>query len=722
MAILSKIRERSLALIAVIGLALFAFVLDPSTISDFFNSSKVNEVGQVNGEAISRQEFAEAVDSYKTRNNNNRLTEMQVANAVWDGLLREKIFTKQLEDAGITIGETDIWQNIISAPSVANNPQFLNEAGLFDENKFKLFLKNAQESQDQSAWLAWKGYMDQLGANLKNQTYTNLINAALGASLKEGEFQHKEDNTLISGDFVYIPYASVPDSLINISKSDIEAYVKNHPSEFKVEASRDISYVKFSIIATDKDQEDIKNEVASFLEDKKEYSKVTKTEIVIPGLKNATDYETFFQENNSDLAFSETYFMDYQLPEEVAKEAFNMKVNDTFGPYTAGNFSKISKITEIVQRPDSVKSSHIIIPFVGAQAANPNTTKTEEQAKKSADSIYRLVRSNKVKFTEIADEINVDGTKGRGGDIGWVTQNQAFSPVFDKDFADFIYGNKKGKVGVVKTKFGYHVIRVDDQTKNVKSLKLVTFGRQIEASQNTEDAVFQEAEKFALEISNGDKDFTAIAQEKKYTPRSGVGLRVLGENVPGLPGTNRQIITWSYEKDTKVGDFKRFDVDKGYVVAILTGKTKAGLLSAARANSRVRPILVNRRKAKILQDKMNGASLNDIAVANNVTVRKVTDVALKSPSITGVGNEPKVVGAMYYAKENQLYNRVEGDKGVFAFVVTKKEAPTALPNYESTRQRISETRKNQGYNLMYNALKKASNVEDNRGVFYGVQQ
>ena len=55
MAILSKIRDRSIALIAVIGLALFAFVLDPSTLTYFFDSSKINEVGEVDGESISRQ-------------------------------------------------------------------------------------------------------------------------------------------------------------------------------------------------------------------------------------------------------------------------------------------------------------------------------------------------------------------------------------------------------------------------------------------------------------------------------------------------------------------------------------------------------------------------------------------------------------------------------------------------------------------------------------------
>ena len=52
MAILSRIREKSIFLIVVVGLALFAFVLDPSTLEDFFSSSKVNTVAVVDGEKI----------------------------------------------------------------------------------------------------------------------------------------------------------------------------------------------------------------------------------------------------------------------------------------------------------------------------------------------------------------------------------------------------------------------------------------------------------------------------------------------------------------------------------------------------------------------------------------------------------------------------------------------------------------------------------------------
>jgi len=146
----------------------------------------------------------------------------------------------------------------------------------------------------------------------------------------------------------------------------------------------------------------------------------------------------------------------------------------------------------------------------------------------------------------------------------------------------------------------------------------------------------------------------------------------MDDKVPGLPATQRPIVTWSFGRDTKVGDVQRFDVDKGYVVAILTGKTNKGLLSSSKAINRVRPILLNDKKAELIKEKMVGSSLNDIATANNVVIKKADNVSLKSPSIAGVGFEPKIVGAMQRAKENQFYNKVTGNRGVYAFVVNKK--------------------------------------------------
>ena len=217
MAILSKIRERSMFLIIIIGLALFAFVLDPSTLTDFFSASKVNEIGAVEGESISRQEYLNALEAYQQQTG-GRLSEMQAAKTVWNNLLRQKVYEYQLEQAGITMGENDLWNAIINTPSVKSNPQFQNELGMFDENLFKEFLADTKENNSEM-WKAWTNYMSQLGDGAKTNAYNNLVAAGLGASLKEGEKQYFIENTKIKAKYLYIPYGAIADSLVKIKKS-----------------------------------------------------------------------------------------------------------------------------------------------------------------------------------------------------------------------------------------------------------------------------------------------------------------------------------------------------------------------------------------------------------------------------------------------------------------------------------------------------------------------
>ena len=326
MAILSKIRERSMFLIIIIGLALFAFVLDPSTLGDFFNSSKVNEVGEVNGEVISTQEFAQALDQYKQQSGSS-VSEMQAAKAVWNNIIRKKIYKNQLSEAGITVGEQDVWNEVISTSSIQNNPQFQNEAGLFDELKFKQFLADTKEN-NKDMWAAWSNYMNQIKDNAETNTYNKLVTAGLGASLKEGEIDYLIENTKLSGQFVYVPYASIADSLVQIKKSEVASYIKDNESEFSVAALRDISYVQFNIMATSADEETIKQNVAGLIEDS-----VDRNNDATVGFKNSTDDKEFLAENSSDINLDLTFKFNASLNQTVANEIFSGNKGDVFGPY-----------------------------------------------------------------------------------------------------------------------------------------------------------------------------------------------------------------------------------------------------------------------------------------------------------------------------------------------------------------------------------------------------
>ncbi len=720
MAILSKIRDRSMFLILIVGLALFAFVLDPSSIQQFFSSSKVNSIGEVNGEDIDREEFARQVEAYRTQSG-GRASQMQAVNAVWSGMISEKIFEDQLEKAGIVIGEKDIWDAMTSLQEIQNSPLFKNEANLFDEEKLKEYIANMKddaESGNSQAWLNWLATEKNIKQNLQRQAYTSLVKAGLGASLKEGERDYLFKNTKMDVEFVFVPYSTIVDSLAYVSKQEIQKYLEDNSKRFKNEASRTLKYVKFDIVPSEADDAEAKKLVESYIEDREEYSNAAKATVKIAGLKNATNYENFLNDNRSDLAIDNGYKYKGQVLAEISDEVFNAPVGTVVGPYKQNGYYKISKVVETIQIPDSVKSSHIIIPYAGSTRST--SLKTKEQAKKTADSVFALVKNNKSKFTEIADEINSDGTKGKGGDIGWVRKDQAFSASFDSDFADFIYKNKVGSIDVVETAFGFHIIRVDDQTKANPAVKLVTFARLVEASEETENRIFEEAETLNANLSEG-KDIDEIATEMGYNVQMALNLKVLDEAIPSL-GLQRQMVTWAFENEREIGDSKRFDIDvagkRGYAVTVLSSKIEQdGIAISSDLLASIRPELVDKKKAALIKKKMTGSTLAEIATSSGIAVRNVSNLNLASPLISGVGNEPAVVGAMSTIKLNEVSDLVEGEKGVFAFKVIKRDAPVDLENYDSFRKNIVNQLQARGGQI-FNVLEETADIKDNRGKFF----
>ncbi|MDO9039524.1 MAG: SurA N-terminal domain-containing protein [Lutibacter sp.] len=720
MAILSKIRDRSMFLILIVGLALFAFVLDPSSIQQFFSSTKTNSIGEVNGENIDREEFARLVENYKSQSG-GRVTQMQAVNAVWNNLVGEKIFQSQLEQAGIVVGEKDIWDAMVALPEIQNSPLFQNEGGLFNEEKLKEYIANMKvdaEAGNSQAWLNWLETEKSIKQNLERMAYTTLVSAGLGASLKEGERDYLYQNTKMDGQFVYVPYSSISDDLAKVSKEEIQKYLEKNSKRFKSEASRSLEYVKFDIAPSEADDEYAKTEVMNFVNDREEFSNAANAKVQISGLKNATNYEAFLNDNKSDLGFDSGYYYKNQFPPAVADTIFKASVGDIVGPYKDNGYYKISKIVEFAQLPDSVKSSHILIPYAGA--VRSASIKTKEEAKKTADSIFALVKNDKTKYTEIADEVNTDGTKGKGGDIGWIRKDQAFSASFDKDFANYIYKNATGSIAVVETAFGFHVIRVDEQKKADRAVKMATYARLIDPSEATENTIFEKAETLTANLANGEK-LVDVAKKENYNVQSALNLKVLEENIPGLSG-QRQIVIWAFAKERELGDSKRFDIDvdgkRSYVVVVLKGKSeKDGLVVNSEILSKIQPELINKKKSALINAKIKGTTLEEIAKNTSTTVSPALSVTLASPLLTGVGNEPAVVGAMSTIKLNEVSKPIDGNMGVFVVKVDKRDTPIKLDNYDTFRNKIIDNLKGRSF-MLFQVLEETAEIKDFRGQFY----
>ncbi len=712
MAVLSKIRERSLFLIIIIALALFSFVLSGLFDGNLFNKIP-SEIGEVNGEPISREDFSQQIEFFRSTSN-GRASNSQNINNAWDNLVREKVYETQLKKSGVVVGERDIWDALVNQIKTQGSPQFLNEAGLFDEEKLKEYIATIQENssedaQGKAAWLNWLNYEKRLKNNIEQTTYNSLIRAGLNSTLAEGESNYYFQNTNVDLQYVYVPFSTISDSLVTITDDEIKSYVKKHSKDYTVEESRDIQYVVFDIKPSLDDEVEIKNELDLIINDRDEFSNAAKTTIKIIGFKNSQNMIEFYSENGSDTPFDSGFYTKNSFPKgAIATDTlFNADINEVFGPFKENGFYKLSKITEVKQLPDSVKASHILIPFLGTASSDPSVDQSEEDAKKVADSILSVIKADKSKFSEIAIELSSDKVSGaKGGDLDWFTYNRMIP-----EFRDYVFENKVNDIDIIKSQFGFHIIRIDGQKNIQKNIQVAIFSRKIEASEKTENALFEKAETFSSDLSSG-KDITELSKENNLAVKNAT-LEIFDDNISQL-GSQRQIVRWVFEDNAEINDIKRFDTDKGYAVVLLSKKNKAGLSIKGK---NVRSIILKQKKAAFIKERSTGETLEEIAGQNNTTVNSSLAISYSSPVFAGQGRLTDIAGVVTYIDEDSLTKNIVGKNGVAFANISKKYLPTELDNYNSNKKSIQ--RELQGRNFqIFEAIKDNSEIIDHRAMFY----
>ncbi|MDD5567569.1 MAG: peptidylprolyl isomerase, partial [Patescibacteria group bacterium] len=88
-----------------------------------------------------------------------------------------------------------------------------------------------------------------------------------------------------------------------------------------------------------------------------------------------------------------------------------------------------------------------------------------QAAKQKIEEAYAKITKENKTFEEVADQYNEDQATGEGGDLGFVSRTD-----LDQVFADAAFSLEEGKVSeIVHTRYGYHIIKVDEKIKGVDS-------------------------------------------------------------------------------------------------------------------------------------------------------------------------------------------------------------------------------------------------------------
>ncbi len=702
MAILGKIRERSIILIFIIGMALLAFVF--TGVFDG-NSTQSQEPVLIVGDAeVGIDEFSRQVDFAER---SYRMTSMQAVNFAFEQSANAKVYEQTFEDLGLEVGKNHIELFLKSDPNFSSDPQFVDENGAFDPQRFTDFILDLRQNNPQG-FEQWKAQEGSIKNNIKVDNYQDMVNAGINATSFEAQQEYALQNDLVDIEYVRITLTTVADSLFTVTDKDIEAYINDNSTKYEQDASRSVRYVQFDVVATPEDKLLIENELRILLSDRSIFNEVSKQEEIIPSLANVSDTAiASYVSEYSEVPYSDTFVSETELSGNYASTLFKLSKGAVFGPYEDNGYSNLTKMVA-KKKNGKAKARHILVAFEGAARAQQSITRTKAQARKEAYALLRKARRGS-DFTQLARE-NSDGPSGpNGGDLPEFTKEEMVAP-----FSDFVFRNRKGAKGVVETEFGYHVIEVLDK-KDV--VKLVTISKKLIPSDATANRVYTAASQFEFDLK--ETDFEDLAKQKNLDVSEVNDLKILDESFPGL-GNQRQVVQWAFEEDRKVSDAKRFSYNTdSFLIVQVTSSKAEGLASATDVADTVTPLVLNeKKKAYIVDEIKDYTSLEEVANQFGQTPSNAKAMNRFTAMLAGASKEPKVIGAAFGMPSGAISEPIAGNTGVYVVKAIATTPAEALPSYAGYKSSLLSNAKQNAQQELTAALKTTYTITDNRQLYY----
>jgi peptidyl-prolyl cis-trans isomerase D len=707
MAVLEKIRNRSGLLFIIIGLALLAFIL-----TDFVSGSgilfgKNMNVGEINGNEITAQEFSEKLaqyeENYKNANGTSSIDEStreQIVNQIWTEYVDKYVFGVQYEKSGIAVHPDELFDLIQGEnvdPQVQQIPIFQDSVTRqFSRKRVLEFLKTqlTDEADPEGRMRKnWSDFEQQLVKGRMKTKYANLVKRGIYYTSLQARRDFTDKNDYATFKLIAKRLDVIADSTVAITDADIKQYYDAHKHEFEqADETRRIEYVVFNVAPSPQDREALVQSMEAL-----------KTEFA-----NVSD-DSLFVSVNSDERFDNTFITASSVSSTISDAVFTAGVGSVHGPYTEDNFVKITKVLAFKSASDSVKARHILIS---------NNNLDIKLAMKKADSLMAEIKKGK-NFADLARQFSEDpGSKDNGGDLGWFTEG-TMVPTFN----DACFNGKPGDLVVVESPYGAHLINIQEKTKPKNKVQLATIQKKIEPSAETEEKMYYQADEFAGNSSNY-TDFKKFAEEKGYNIVPYEGLKISDRRINDL-SESKEMIRWAFDERTSKGDVSKvFNIGNNYVVASLVNIRSAGIPSLEQIKSTVEPLAKKWKKAKNAAEEMNKAaegasSLEAIAEKLGLEVEEDYRVNYATYSIQNYGYEPKVLGNVFGLKLNTISKAIEGQNGVFIVQVLSREEEGEKPeSWTEKKQQLTNNARFRVDGQLNQALTKKANVTDNRARFF----
>jgi peptidyl-prolyl cis-trans isomerase D len=694
MSIIQNIRERGAWIIfSIIAIALIAFVLQDG-IGRKRGASDISTLGKVNGQVINKTEFEEKLDIQLQNYASQGVKREQLIGYLWNQEVDRLLIKDEENKLGLTVGAKELSDVLFGNESPFKQEFTDKTTGEFKVNDAKQAVAQIKKSKNaEQIKQIEKIYIEPSVENRIRNKYQVMVVKGVQVPKWLSEKQYAESNSISSISFVGIPYSTIIDSTIKVSDEDVSSYLKQNAAAYQVEeTNRSISFVGFSAAPSSADSITARNEMETLKQD----------------FKNSTETAKFLNKVGTEIPYYDSYISKKSLQIPQKDSVLNVGVGGVYGPYVDGRNFTIAKVLGVKQWPDSASVRHILIATLNPQTGQQ--VRPDSLAKKLADSISMAIRGG-ASFEEMVAKYSDDaGSKTTGGKYEMFPQAKMV-PAFN----DFSFDNPVGTKSVIKTDFGYHYIEVLKQTAKGPAYKIAYLSKMVMPSNETINTASTAAAQFASS-SKDIKSFNANAVKLGKQVIPAVGIKANDFDIQGI-GTARNIVRWVFEKDVNTVS-ESFEQGENYVVAVITSEEKEGLASVNAARPQVEGILRDKKKAEKIKATIKGKTLEAIAADAKAIVQRADSIGFSFAMITGLGNEPKLVGAAFNkALINKVSEPIAANSGVYTISVNSIAAKQANQDPSFFKDELLERTRS----LMFrsaSSFKKVANIVDNRSKLY----
>jgi peptidyl-prolyl cis-trans isomerase D len=362
--------------------------------------------------------------------------------------------------------------------------------------------------------------------------------------------------------------------------------------------------------------------------------------------------------------------------------------------------------------PEKVKASHILI-----KTEEDSTPEAIETAKQKAMDVYRKAAGGE-DFAELAKQFSEGPSAATGGDLGTFEKGQMVKPFSDKAFS-----MKQGEIGEpVKTRFGWHVIKVDEKFEAAtKSLVEATPEiKEIKAKEKAENLAFENSDVAFEDIINGAELDQAATN---------MGVKVLSTNfftkVPGppeIPAKFRNEFSEAAFKLAEKGVSDVLDFDGDYYIIQADRIKKPYVPDLKDVKDRVtESALAAARDEKALKEAET--LLAELKPGKDFPEGQASETGFFKRDNTGtdIKVDRTLIGEAFKLSDANRCPEtpVKGNKGYYVLrLKEKKKGDLSLLDKEkdSIREALVSEKKSSEYQSWLNLLKQNSTITENQNL------